>query len=256
MSKIYSHIDKKVWSLDFVDNKLPLFKLIKFKDINFSRRVQNSMKQNGISTLYDFVIKKENEVLSIKNLGETSIKEITKFFESINFSYLDFARGNVPIPRKITQLDVPDDVKSYLIQNKVNTIEEIVSFNIPRKDLKEEKYFYLIFWLSKFRKIELSIEDAIKYRETFETEISKMLPLFNKLSFQEHFCVTKANDNIVRNIFDEFLTDKNDNVKKALNENISFLTIPLIKRRAYPFLSCKTYIKKMEDDNLITLYTK
>ncbi len=90
---------------------------IPITDFELSVRSRNCLKKMNIRTLGDLLRTSEQELLSYKNFGETSLNEIKALLASKGLRLgqaLDDGRGGLPAPRRHPSVegDVPDEVLS------------------------------------------------------------------------------------------------------------------------------------------------
>ena len=64
-----------------LDKEIELFLIKKIEEINFSNRVINQTKNNGIVRMGDLLPYKDNELLSLPNFGVRSLIELKDYFK-------------------------------------------------------------------------------------------------------------------------------------------------------------------------------
>ena len=117
-----------------LDKEIELFLIKKIEEINFSNRVINQTKINGIVRMGDLLPYKDNELLSLPNFGVRSLIELKDYFKKNNIDFnleiIGWDKDNIERLEKEY-----DEVLSNNIDDQYfPTIEEEINFKLSHLD--------------------------------------------------------------------------------------------------------------------------
>lgn len=146
------------------------------RDLGFSNRVQNCLKKSNIKTINELLTLTEDDLLSIPNMGRSSVAEIKNKLLKIGVN-LPFA---VKKPLETNEIDLSDDKIGFILRTR---IDEFLIEEKHIQKLKKENIEYV------WQLVKLTTNELKKIRgvgKKFISDIENIL-YESSLSFGLHF---------------------------------------------------------------------
>ena len=131
--------------LNAVRTNFDSIKEMTIEELEFSVRTFNCLKRAGVNTVSDIIKKTEDELLHIRNLGQTGYEET---IEKLKVLGLEFIEGNgvdyrdsEPDIKKLAELEEKINTNEYFSEEKKEELREFLyeQFKVPRPNNQQEQ---------------------------------------------------------------------------------------------------------------------